>query len=118
MFNTCNLQKKTPFPPLFPRGNFPFHTKRKPIPRRLVQNGVPGLEVYNVRISHLPIDINGGVALFGVSAVLGVFRESGVRLSEKVSESVVFARLHHRELEGLPKGVQNVFQITQVRTQS
>ncbi|CAH2233219.1 jg2754 [Pararge aegeria aegeria] len=71
-------------------------------------------EVYNVRISRFPIDINGGLALFGVSAVLGVFRESRVQLSERVSKSVVFVRLHHRELEELPKGLQNVFQITQV----
>ncbi|XP_052739673.1 DNA-binding protein Ewg isoform X2 [Bicyclus anynana] len=74
-------------------------------------------EVYNVRISRLPIDINGGLALFGVSAVLGVFCESRVRLSERVSESVVFVRLHHRELEELPRGVQNVFQITQDMSQ-
>lgn len=63
------------------------------------------------------IDINGGLGIFGVSCPLCEFCEIGVRLTVKVLKSVVLNRLHHREPGELLIGLQNVFQITQVRTQ-
>ncbi|CAG4958406.1 unnamed protein product [Parnassius apollo] len=69
---------------------------------------------YNVRISGLPIDINGGLVFFEVSCVLRAICEYSVGLSEKVLISAVLDRLHHYKFTELLIGLQNVFQITQV----
>ncbi|CAG4953859.1 unnamed protein product [Colias eurytheme] len=70
-------------------------------------------EVYNVNISRLPIDINGGLAFFGDPCSLLQFCDFSVQLREKVLKGVVLKQLHHCDLRELQIGVQNVFQITQ-----
>lgn len=97
------------------RGDFPFHAKNPP--RRLVQNGVSRSRIQTIFILHLPIDNNGGFAFFGVSGVLHKFCEFSVWLSEKVLKSVVLNGLHHSGIARFLIRAQNVFQITQVRTQ-
>lgn len=74
-------------------------------------------EVYTVHVPRLPIDTNGGFGFFGVPSALLDFCVFSVWLSEQVLKSVFLERLHHSKFGRLELGPQNVFQITQVRTQ-
>lgn len=62
---------------------------------------------YEVDAVHslLPIDINGGFEVFGVSCAQHIFSENGLRLSEKILKSVVLKRLHHIEFVRLLIGL-------------
>lgn len=77
----------------------------------------PWYEVYTVHIPRLPIDTNGGLGFFGVSRALRKFCEFSVFRSVNVLKSVVLNALHHSKFARRLIGLQNVLQITQVRTQ-
>lgn len=77
----------------------------------------PRYEVYTVHIPRLPIDTNGGLEFFGDSCALRKFCEFSVWTSANVLKSVVLNGLHHSKFARRLIGLQNVLQITQVRTQ-
>lgn len=74
-------------------------------------------EVDTAPVPRSPIDINGGLGIFGVFCVRREFDKFSVKPSVIAVKSVALDRLHHRESAELLIGLQNVFQITQVRTQ-
>ncbi|CAH3956098.1 unnamed protein product [Pieris brassicae] len=57
-------------------------------------------EVYNVHISNLPIDINGGFAFFGDPCALSELSVFGVQCRVKVLKGAFLKKLHH---SGLPE---------------
>ncbi|KOB71594.1 putative DNA-binding protein Ewg, partial [Operophtera brumata] len=61
----------------------------------------------------LPIDINGGHRIFGVSCALCVFQKISDKTSAIVLKNIVLNRLHHKESAELLIGLENVLQITQ-----
>lgn len=77
----------------------------------------PRYEVYTIHTSHFSIDNNGGFGSLEVSCALRRFCDYVVRPSVKYPKSVVSDLLHHSKFAELLIGLQNVFQITQVRTQ-
>lgn len=68
-------------------------------------------------VSRSPIDINGGHTIFGVFCALCEFLKISDKTSAIVQKNIVLNRLHHKEPAELLIGLENVPQITQVRTQ-